>query len=62
MRHITAKFVPTLLGSDQKIHRVAKCSELKEQTKNDPNFISTIITGAESWIYGYDSETKQKSS
>jgi histone-lysine N-methyltransferase SETMAR len=59
---IAAKFVPRLLSNDQKEHRIALCSELKEQTENDPNFISTIMTGDESWVYRYDSETKQQSS
>jgi hypothetical protein len=45
MRSIAAKFVPRLLSNDQKEHRVAVCSELKEPTENDPNFISAIITG-----------------
>jgi hypothetical protein len=31
MRLIAAKFVPRLLGNDQKEHRIAVCSELKEQ-------------------------------
>jgi hypothetical protein len=30
--------------------------------KEDQTFISRIITGDESWIYGYDPETKQQSS
>jgi histone-lysine N-methyltransferase SETMAR len=62
MRHIAAKFVPRLLSNDQKEHCVAICPELKEQIENDPVFISTIITGDESWVYGYDPETKQQSS
>jgi hypothetical protein len=37
-----------MLSINQKGHHVAVCSELKEQTINDPNFISTIITGDES--------------
>jgi hypothetical protein len=36
--------------------------ELKEQVRNDPDFLSKVITGDESWIYGYDPETKQQSS
>jgi hypothetical protein len=36
--------VPRLLSIDQKEHRVAVCSELKEQTLNDPNFISNFIS------------------
>jgi hypothetical protein len=60
MRRIAAKVVPRLLNNDQKEHRVAVCSELKDQTENGPNFIATIITGDESWVYGCDPETKQQ--
>jgi hypothetical protein len=38
------------------------CMELKEQVRNDPDFISKVITGDESWIYGYNPDTKQQSS
>jgi hypothetical protein len=40
------------------------CLELREKANEDPTFISTIITGDESLIYGYeyDPETKQQSS
>jgi hypothetical protein len=40
------------------------CLELREKANEDPTFISRIIlvTGDESWIYGYDPETKQQSS
>ena len=31
-------------------------------TRNDPNFLSSVITGDESWVYGYNLETKQQSS
>jgi histone-lysine N-methyltransferase SETMAR len=62
MRRIAAKFVPRLLSNDQKEHRVAVCRELKDQARDDPNFISKVITGDESWVYGYDPETKQQSS
>jgi histone-lysine N-methyltransferase SETMAR len=53
--------VPRLLSSDQKEHCVAVCSALKVQAENDPNFISTIITDDESWVYRYDPEMKQQS-
>lgn len=62
MRRIAAKFVPRLLSSDQKEHRVAVCTELKIAARDDPNFISNVVTGDESWVYGYDPETKQQSS
>jgi hypothetical protein len=62
MRRIAAKFVLTLLSNDQKEHRVAVCRKLKDQARDDPNFISKVITGDESWVYGYDPKTKQQSS
>jgi len=34
----------------------------QKQARDDPNFISNIITGDETWVYGYDPETKQQSS
>ena len=62
MRRVSARFVPRLLSDDQKALRVSVCRELKQQTRDDPNFISNIITGHETWVYGYDPETKQHSS
>ena len=29
-----------------------------DSTNSDPDFMNTIITGDESWVYGYDPETK----
>jgi len=58
MRCISARYVPRLLSNDQKAHRVSVCRELKQQASDDPNFISNIITGNETWVYGYDLETK----
>jgi hypothetical protein len=50
--NIAAKFVPRQLNSCRKEHRFAVCSELKEQTGNDHNSISTIITGL--WTQPWD--------
>jgi len=61
MRRIAAKFVPRLLNSDQRDHRVQVCTELQEVVRHDPNFLSRVITGDESWVYDYDPETKQRS-
>lgn len=61
MKRITAKFVPRALTDNQKECRVETCRELKEQLKTDPDFLSKVITGDESWCYGYDPETKQQS-
>jgi hypothetical protein len=61
MRRIATKFVPRLLSNDQKEHRIPVCIELKGKAENDPNFISTIITGDESCVFGHDAETDQQS-
>ena len=57
MRHVSVKFVPRLLTAEQKDDRVSICT-----AQNDQNFMSSVITGDESWVYGYDPETKQMSS
>jgi hypothetical protein len=61
MRRLSAKSVPRLLSDDQKAHCVSVCRELKQQARYDPNFISNIITGVETWVYGYDPATEQQS-
>ena len=62
VRHIASKFVLLLLSNDQKEYCIAVSTELKEQTENDPNFIFTIITRDESWVFGHNPETTQQSS
>jgi histone-lysine N-methyltransferase SETMAR len=62
MRWIVAKFVPRLLTPKQKEHHVAVCQELRQHTLGDPSFMLRVITGYESWVYGYDPKTKQQSS
>jgi hypothetical protein len=49
-----------MLSDDQKAHRFSLCREYKQQARDDTNFISSIITGDETWVYGYDPETKQQ--
>jgi hypothetical protein len=39
-RRISAQFVPRLLSDDQKAHRVSVRRELKQQARDNPNFIS----------------------
>jgi transposase len=54
MHRVAAKFVPRLLTPEQK--------ELRQRALDDSSFMSRVITGDESWVYGYDPETKQQSS
>jgi len=57
MHHVTAKFVPRILTPHQKQQRVNVSTELG-QLASDETFLSRVITGDESWVYGYDPETK----
>ena len=62
MTRVCAKFIPELLTTEQK----DLCSEIAqdnlEMVSDDENVLKKVITGAESWVYGYDPETKQQSS
>jgi hypothetical protein len=57
MHRVAAKFVPRLMTVDQKAHRIHACQVLFERLEKDGNFLLKIITGDESWVYGYDIET-----
>ena len=61
MRRVSAKFVPRLLADDQKENRVEISQELLANANGDKNFLKKIITGDETWVYGYDVETKMQS-
>jgi len=45
IRRVASKFVPRLLSVDQKLQRLNVCLDLKENTVNDPSFLSNVITG-----------------
>jgi hypothetical protein len=48
--------VPRILTADQKQHVINICEELHQITSDDATFLSRVLTGAKSWIYGYDLE------
>ena len=62
MWSVALKFVPRLLSVDQKQQRLDVCLDLKENAANDPNFLSNVITGDETWVYACHPETKTQSS
>ena len=62
MGRVAAKFAPRLLPGEQRERRLQACFEFQNQLKEDPVFFPKVITGDESWCYGYDPETKQQSS
>ena len=58
MRPVSVKFIPKLLSDEQKQHRLQVVQEMINRSKNDPDLLNRVITGDESWVYGYDLETK----
>ena len=62
IHRVAAKFVPRLMTSDQQAHCVQVCQDLLDHSENDKEFLSKIITFDESWVCGYDVETKVQSS
>jgi hypothetical protein len=56
MQRVSASFVSRVSAIEQKEH----C--LLQEAETDQNFIEGIITGDQTWVYGYDPETKRQSS
>ena len=51
MKRVAAKFVPKHL-------RVEVSEDMVYCINSDPDFMTTIISGDESWVYGYYPKTK----
>jgi hypothetical protein len=49
------------MTADQKQQCVNVYEELRQIASDNETFLSRVITGDESWIYGYDPETMQQS-
>ncbi|XP_015920905.2 histone-lysine N-methyltransferase SETMAR-like [Parasteatoda tepidariorum] len=62
MNRVAAKFLLKLLSTKQKDFRFDVAQDLLDTANTDPGFLNTVITGDESWVYGYDLETKRQSS
>ena len=61
-RRVSAKFVPRVLTIEQKQQLLSFSLELSDHAASDSSFLGNIITGDETWVYGYDSETRVQSS
>ena len=61
MRRVSAKFIPKLLSTTRN-NRLQVAQEMINRSENDPDLLNRVITGEESWVYGYDSQTKAQSS
>ena len=62
MRKICVKFLPRVLGEDQKERRFHESREMVELINSDPAVLDALVTCDESWINCYDPETKRQSS
>ena len=51
-----AKFVPKLLNFEQKQRRIEVAQESFNKVNDDAELLKRIITGNETYIYGYDVE------
>ena len=60
MRKVRAEMVPKNLTTEQKANRRDVCLDLLDRLEREPEFFSRVITGDESWILGYDPETKRQ--
>ena len=62
-KRVAAKLFPQLQSRELKEFRAAVAQDLLgTAANNDPDFLKKVITGDESWVYGYDPETKAQSS
>jgi len=62
MHRVSAKFMPRLLTDDHKENRVEISQKLLTSANGNENVLKNIIPGDETWVYGYDVETKMQSS
>jgi hypothetical protein len=61
MCRVLAKFVPKLLSQEQQQLCLEVARDMLECANGDPEFLKTVITGDETWVYGYDPEMKVQS-
>ena len=62
MRRVAARFVPRILTAEQKEWHLSVATNMLQEAEPDENFMGQIITGDETWVYGYDPERKRQSS
>ena len=58
MKRATANIVPKLLNFEQKQRRMDVAQEMLTTFNDDPDLLKKVITGNESWVYGYAIKTK----
>jgi predicted transcriptional regulator len=58
MKEVCAKMVPKNLSEDQKLNREEMCQNVLGKTEDDPDFLNSVVTCDETWLYQYGPETK----
>jgi hypothetical protein len=61
MCRVVAKFVPKLLSQEQQQLHLEVVWDMLEWANGDPESLTTVITGDETWVYRYDLEMKVQS-
>ena len=61
MYQICEEMVPRLLNDGQKEHCVQVCQDIPKQLETEPDLLSRVATGDESWIFDYNPLTKWQS-
>ena len=61
MKNAAAEIVPKLLNFKQKYHCKDIAQEMLTTFNDNPDLLKKVITADESWVYGYDIETKAQS-
>jgi len=59
---VTANFVSRVLKVEQKQQSLSIPLELRNSAASDSSCLRNVITGDETWVYGYDPETRVQSS
>ncbi|XP_033213941.1 uncharacterized protein LOC117171005 [Belonocnema kinseyi] len=62
LRLVAAKLVPKDLNFMQKKDRVNIAQDMLSKGETDPAFIKHIITGDETWVYEYDTQSRHQAS
>jgi hypothetical protein len=60
MKKVCAKMVPKNLSKDQKLNREEMCQNVMEKIEEDPDFLNSVVTCDETWLFQYDPETKRQ--
>ena len=61
LKPVAEKIVSKFLNFKQKQRRIDHVQDMLKTFNHDPDFLKKVITGDESWVYGYDIETKAQS-